>query len=141
MELTDKQIEIIRESYQRLIPEVDRVSLEFYKDLFGREPKLKAMFRDDLEEQGMRFMSAIGVIVENLDDPTRLKEKVDLLSDGHAAFGIKPEAYRSMEEALVDTFAHALGEKFTNPVELAWRSAFRQICDAMIEKTRQAKDA
>ena len=135
MPLTEEQVEIIRDSYQRLVPEIDRVSQEFYKDLFGREPEIKALFREDLEEQGMRFMAAIGLIVENLDDPERLNQKVDLLSEGHAAFRIKPAAYRSMEEALIDTFAHALGEKFTNPVELAWRSAFRQVCDAMIEKT------
>ena len=134
MHLTDTEIAIIRGSHKLLLPEVGRVSHEFYSDLFNRDPKLKPLFRDDIEGQGMRFMSAISVIVDNLDDPARLDEVVDRLADGHSQFGLRPAAYREMEEALIDTFAHALGEKFTNPVELAWRSAFRQVCERMIEK-------
>ena len=136
MQLTDDQITIIRESHARLLPEVERVSQLFYKDLFQRVPKLKELFADNIGEQGMRFMSAIGFIVENLDDKTELNKQTELLADGHAQFNLRPEAYREMEEALVDTFAHALGEHFTNPVELAWRAAFRQICDEMIARTK-----
>ena len=49
------------------------------------------------------------------------------------ALPIKPDWYRQMQEALIDTFAAALGERFTNDMELAWRSAFSQICDRMME--------
>ncbi|MEM7061002.1 MAG: globin domain-containing protein [Pseudomonadota bacterium] len=133
--MTDDQITVIRDSYTRLLPEVDRVSQLFYRDLFQRVPRLRELFREDIGPQGMRFMSAIGFIVENLDDDDELNRQTALLADGHAQFNLRPEAYREMEEALIDTFAHALGEHFTNPVELAWRSAFRQICDEMIART------
>ena len=87
--------------------------------------------RGDMTDQGMRFMSAISVIVDNLDDPDTLDGEVALLAKGHANLGIRPEWYHVMEEALIDTFRYALGARFTNEMQLAWRSAFGQICEAM----------
>jgi len=135
MQLTENEIGIIRQSYEWITPEVERVSENFYTDLFGRVPDARPLFRDDLSEQGMRFMSAISVIVENLDDQAALGAEIEKLAAGHAAFLIKPSWFREMQESLIDTFAHALGARFTNEVELAWRSVFSQICDRMEEKT------
>lgn len=135
MHLSDKEITAIRESLKWLMPEVDRVSGEFYKDLFRRDPKLRGMFRDDLEGQGMRFMTAISVIVDNLDNPERLDREVALLAKGHGAFHIRKMDYHTMEEALIDTFRYALGARFTRDMQLAWRSAFQQISAAMMSET------
>ena len=137
MKLSNREIELIRESHARLLPEVKRVSEEFYLDLFSREPEIKELFRDDLAEQGMRFMSAIHVIVDNLDDMEAMDAEIDKLAAGHAALHIKPIWYRHMQEALIDTFAAALGERFTNEIELAWRSAFNQISERMAERAAQ----
>jgi len=137
MQLTEKQIEIIRESHRRILPEVERVSSKFYAGLFGRVPEVRGLFRDNVSEQGMRFMSAIGVIVENLDNPEAMDREIEKIVAGHAAFNIKPSWFREMQESLIDTFAHALGAKFTNEVELAWRSAFQQICDKMEQKAKK----
>lgn len=132
MHLNPDQITAIRESLKWLMPEVERASREFYKDLFRRDPSLREMFRDDLEGQGMRFMTAISVIVDNLDNPERLDREVDLLARGHAAFQIRNMDYHTMEEALIDTFRYALGARFTRDMQLAWRSAFQQISEAMM---------
>jgi hemoglobin-like flavoprotein len=137
LKLSPREIELIRESHARLLPEAQRVSEEFYKDLFSREPEIKGLFREDLSEQGMRFMSAIHVIVDNLHDMEAMDAQIERLAAGHAALHIKPLWYRHMQEALIDTFAAALGERFTNEIELAWRSAFSQICDRMAEKAGQ----
>ena len=121
-----------------LSPEAARLSDRFYRDLFDRMPKLRAYFPDDMQSQGMRFMAAIGFLVDNLDDEERLNHRLTLLAQGHAPFKLRPDAYREMQEALIDTIAEALGAKFTNDIELAWRSAFDQICDAMIEESGTA---
>ena len=135
MQLTDTEIGLIRDSHHRLVTEAKRVSQEFYADLFNRVPEARKLFRDDLEGQGMRFMSAIHVIVDNLDDIPAMEAEIEKLAEGHAALPIKREWYRQMQEALIDTFAAALGSRFTNDMELAWRSAFGQVCDRMMEKT------
>lgn len=138
MHLTPEQTSAIRVSYALLSPEAERLSDRFYRDLFDRMPKLRAFFPDDMQSQGMRFMAAIGFLVDNLDDEEQMNHRLKLLAQGHAPFKLRPEAYREMQEALIDTIAEALGAKFTNDIELAWRSAFDQICDAMIEESGTA---
>ena len=136
MTLTDEQITLIRDSYARVLPEAERVSDLFYKDLFERAPSLQPLFKNAMSEQGMRFMTALKAVVAHLDDPVGLEAEATRLGESHAPFKIRPESYREMEESLVDTLAHALGDKFTNPVELAWREAFGHIGQLMIEKGR-----
>ena len=133
MHLTDAEKAAIRTSHDLLRGELDRISGKFYASLFNRMPKLHALFPEDMSGQGMRFMAAIGFVVENLDDEARLNDHLDLLAKGHASFKLRPDAYREMQEALIDTIAEALGAKLTNEIELAWRSAFDQICAAMID--------
>ena len=114
------------------------IGKEFYGDLFNRIPEARTLFRDDLTDQGMRFMSAIHVIVDHLDDLPAMQLEIDKLASGHADMNIKPDWYRQMQEALIDTFAYALGAEFSNEAELAWRSAFTQICDRMIAFKKSA---
>ena len=125
----------IRESYALLKPKAEDMSERFYKDLFGRMPKLRTFFPDDMTGQGMRFMAAIAFVVEHLDNEDELNRHLDLLAKGHAPFKLRPDAYREMQEALIDTITEALGSKFTNAVELAWRSAFDQVSNAMIAES------
>ena len=136
MKLTPEQLDLIRESLRWLRPEVDRVAGEFYEDLFRRDPKMRDMFRPDITGQGMKFMSAINVVVDNMDDPEALDREIDLLASGHAGLPIKEMDYHTMEEALIDTFRYAMGERFTRNIQLAWRSAFQQIAQAMREKSK-----
>lgn len=138
MTLTQQQLDLIRESLRWLTPEIDRVSGEFYADLFRRDPKMREMFRPDITGQGMKFMSAINVVVDNLDDPEALDREVELLACGHAGLGIKEMDYHTMEEALIDTFRYALGSRFTRDIQLAWRSVFQQISAAIMDQAKPA---
>jgi hemoglobin-like flavoprotein len=134
MQLTEQQIRDIRASHARIAPEAERISHLFYQDLFRREPRLRELFGPDLGHQGMSFMKALESIVLHLDKPQELDAVVGELAQIHAPFHIRPEHYRAMEDALIDTMAYALGERLTNPVERAWRSAFGQIGAAMISR-------
>lgn len=131
MQLTESQIATLKSSYQMLKPHLERVAPEFYQDLFRRDPSLRELFRENLDEQGMRFMSAIGVIIQNADNPERLEHEIGLIAKGHAAMKIRPEWYHTMQEALLDTFRYALGARFTDEIHLAWRNVFEQICERM----------
>lgn len=141
MHLTDQQISDIRDSHSIIKPGSERLSGIFYRNLFQRAPRLRQLFGPDLGHQGMAFMTALDAIVHHLDQPAELDAEVSWLGARHAPFHIRPESYRAMEDALIDTMAYALGARFTNPVELAWRSAFRQVGAAMIEKGRRHADA
>lgn len=131
MDLTAGERDLIRESYGRLLPRLPEASVSFYETLFDLAPGLRSLFRDDLAGQGMRFMSAIGVIVGHLGNPEALEARFRALGASHAAFGLGEADYRAMEEALFITLREALGPDFTRETQAAWRRVFRHMTETM----------
>ena len=134
MKITDHELRLVRRSLDRLRDDFDVRSMYFYEALFQRAPRLKAMFRDDLAGQGMKFMSTLDVIVQKLDDEEELASQYKGLGIMHAAIGIRAEDFQPMEEALIDTLRHALGDEFTSEVETAWRKAYAIVSGNMIRR-------
>jgi len=130
--LDAREIALIRESFAKLDPRVEDASLAFYAALFTRKPDYRRLFREDLEGQGMRFMSAIRTILENADHPREASAEIARLGQGHAAFGLTAEHFDTMREALIETLGQELGEDFTPETEAAWRKGYDAIARAMM---------
>lgn len=132
MSLTRDQIDLIRETFELLRPDVEAASELLYRRLFEIAPELRAMFRSDMSEQGMRFMSTLEVIVQYLDDPQALRPHLERLAKGHAAYGVKPEHFRPMGSALLWSMQQTLGDRFPAGGEVAWSAAYDHITREMI---------
>ncbi len=128
----DPQAALIRETFHKLQPQVALASLEFYKALFQRAPHLEKLFRDDLAGQGMKFMTTLGFIVENMASPEKLDEKLSELGRVHGILGVKAADFEPMGEALMQTFRNELGEDFTPEAEAAWRAAYADLSNRII---------
>ena len=132
MTLTTAQIDLIRDSFHRLQPDVEAASELFYDRLFEIAPELRAMFLNDMTEQGMRFMSTLALIVQHLDDPQELRPYLEKLAQGHAAFGVKHEHFHPMGQALIWSMQKTLGEKFSEGATAAWQAAYDHLAHEMI---------
>lgn len=133
MTLTTAQIALIRDSFHRLQPNVVTASELFYERLFEIAPELRSLFRSDMEGQGMRFMSTLGVILDHLDDPVALQPYLERLAQGHAAFGVKPEHFHPMGQALIGTMRETLGDEFPKGADTAWEAAYDHLAQKMIQ--------
>jgi len=137
MPLPAKEIELVEDVLQKfnMVRREDMIagSKRFYQILFQREPKLRALFRDDLTGQGMKFMTTLQTIVAALKDKDLLNSRLKLLAEGHANLGIVASNFVPMGEALIDTFQEVLGSEFTPDMESATRKAFLEISRRMIE--------
>lgn len=133
MGLTDRQLALVRTSFKALLEDPEPKSLEFYEALFRHSPELREKFRDDITDQGMRFMSTLRVIVNNLHHPEAMAEKYADLGVGHRALGVKAEDFEPMGKALIETLASTLGSKFTDETRDAWTEAYAQISQAIID--------
>lgn len=134
MPLTQDQIALIQTSHARLIERRGRngpFGDLFYQELFRRLPEARKLFRDDLEEQGMRFLSTLGVIVASLDRDDLREGYLSRLAEGHAAYGVKPEQYGPMWEALAEALKAALEDRFDAETEAAWHAAYDLIAARM----------
>ncbi|MGF1446220.1 MAG: globin domain-containing protein [Pikeienuella sp.] len=130
MQLTDQELAIVRESFDRLRDQKahrDPFGEIFYPKLFAKMPQARDLFRADLSEQGMRFLSTLGVIVDSLDAPAEHAEALERLAQGHAAYGVKAEHYEPMGEALREALAEWLGARYSPELDAAWAKAYDEI--------------
>ena len=134
MPLSDRELQLVQGSLDKLRSEFDVRSMFFYETLFERAPNLRSMFRDDLAGQGMKFMSTLDEIVRKLGDGEGLEERYADLGEMHAAIGVSQADFAPMEEALIDTMREAMGDKCTPELEAAWRKAYAIVRDNMISK-------
>lgn len=106
---------------------------DFYHRLFQRAPELRTLFREeDMEGQGMKFMSTLAVLVEKADRPEEMGVEVRELGKGHAAYGVKAEHFEPMREALIDTMREKLGREFDAAMEAQWRVLYDKVAQDMI---------
>ena len=132
MTLTTAQIGLIRDSFHRLQPDVETASEHLYERLFEIAPEIREMFRCDMAGQGMQFMSTLGVILQHLDDPEALHPHLEHLAQGHAAFGVKPEHFRLMGQALIWAMRKTLGENYPEDAAAAWEVAYELLAREMV---------
>jgi len=134
MSLTPAQIALVRGSFDRIRENLAPPSAYFYETLFRHAPELRPMFRDDLEGQGMRFMSTLALVVDHLDAPERLEARFAELGRLHAVLGVHPEHFKPMEEALIDTLRNRLGDDMTPETEAAWRAAYEDLSAEIVRR-------
>jgi len=133
MSLSDEQLSLIRQSFDVLLENLEPNSTNFYEELFRQAPELRGMFRDDLGGQGMKFMSTLRVMVDNLNKPDALAARYADLGAQHRRLGVTAEMFVPMCEALIITFREVLGDQFPDETEAAWRTAYFDLTRALIE--------
>jgi hemoglobin-like flavoprotein len=110
---------------------------DFYHLLFERAPELRVLFRaEDMEGQGMRFMTALSVLVERLDRPGEMAAELRELGRGHSAYGVKAQHYPPMREALLDTMRAKLGAEFDEDAAAEWAALYDRAAAEMIAAAR-----
>ena len=123
---------LLKGSFELLQSDFDRFSTYFYDALFLRAPELRQLFRDDLAGQSMKFMTTLREVILNIQDSDSEAKRLTELGGYHASLGVIAENFEPMEEALVDTLRHTLGDGFTPELEKAWREAYAKISSTMI---------
>lgn len=103
----------------------------FYERLFEIDPGLRPLFRCDMREQEQRLLGAIADLVEALDTPEVFRSKLRDLGRRHAGYGVEPEHYQTVREALFWALEQCLGATFTADVRVAWRQLYDTIAGEM----------
>lgn len=132
--MTDDELKQLQFSYRKLNDTAGKSPAYFYDALFHHAPELRQLFREDLEGQGMKFMTTLGVILARLNDEDAVSPQFRELGTTHASLGIVTGHFAPMEEALIDTLRHALGAEMSLELEALWRQAFKEIAEKMIER-------
>jgi nitric oxide dioxygenase len=126
------RIALIQSSYRQLLPGNTQLAELFYARLFQQAPELHSLFKPDMEEQKVKLMGMLTFIVDNLLQLEALIPAIQALALRHREYGVRPEYYEPVGEALLWALEQSLGEKFTPEVRAAWQSVYTMLANTMI---------
>lgn len=131
--MTNEQIQLVTDSFEKIAPMADEAAALFYKRLFEIDPALRSLFKGDLREQGQKLMQMIGVAVKGLSRFDEIKPALQSLGARHAVYGVEDSHYDTVASALLWTLEIGLGTDFTGETKDAWAAAYAVLAQTMKE--------
>ena len=130
--VTRDQADIVQLTWHSVLPVGGTFAELFYGRLFALDPEVRRLFKDDIVEQGRNLTAMLSVATANLVKPERISVALRQLGKRHAAYGVRPEHFALVEDALLFALEHALIDVFTAEVKAAWRAAYALLSSAML---------
>ena len=139
--ITSQQKELVQKTWVMVVPIADKAAELFYGRLFELEPEYKAMFKNDMTEQGKKLMKTINIAVEALNDVEPLVPTLKQMGADHAGYGVKDRDYNVVGAALLWTLEQGLGDAFTDEVRNAWGAVYELLASVMKQGAAEASVA
>lgn len=121
----------LRKSFERIEAQGHVAALVFYQRLFALDPRLRALFRDDIEAQAHKLMEMLSTALGMLERPKELQAELEELGARHVGYGAQPHHYATVGTALFDMLERILGLDFTPELRIHWTALYRLITEAM----------
>ena len=129
--MTPRQIELVQESWAKVVPIKDEAARIFYGKLFEADPGLRKLFKSDMAEQGRKLMAMITTAVNGLKRLDAIVPAVEDLGRRHKDYGVTDGDYDTVGTALIATLRLGLGPAFTDEVAAAWVAAYGVLAGTM----------
>ncbi len=126
-----RKIALVQDSFEQLASLGDETAEIFYTELFAIDPSLRTMFMGDMRNQNRKLFAALDHIVRSLHAPHNFLKSVEELARKHMAYGVRPQHYTYVGNALLRTLKRQLGPQFTVELCDAWTEAFKSIAKIM----------
>lgn len=137
--LTEDQVTMVQESFEKVVPIADTAASIFYDRLFTIAPEVKPMFGNaDMSEQGKKLMTTIGIAVKGLTNLEKIVPTVQNLGVKHLDYGVKKEHFAIVGEALIFTLEKGLGDDWNDELKEAWATTYQILADTMIDAMEKA---
>jgi methyl-accepting chemotaxis protein len=131
------------------------VGSKLFQRLFDKCPKAKVLFGFPIDIDvysselltSKRFLAHAAYMLEMIDTALNmLGPDIELLTEimhdlglKHIRYGVKPEMFPIMGEALVCVLQDALGDRFTNTIEASWVETYGALSGDMIRAQVSAR--
>ncbi|MRI33092.1 hemin receptor [Endozoicomonas sp. OPT23] len=132
MSLTEKQIQLVTDSWSKVAPISQQAAELFYNRLFELDPALRPLFKGNISEQGAKLMKTLGVAVASLTNLEALVPVLKTMGKQHEEYGVEASHYQTVAEALLWTLEQGLGDDFTEEVKEAWTATYVIVADTML---------
>jgi nitric oxide dioxygenase len=129
--MDSQQVRLVQQSFEKAAVLGEKVAELFYAELFAIDPSLKSMFKGNMRDQHKKLVTTLALVVRSLHAPEKILQAVKNLAVKHVDYGVKPEHYTLVGNALLRTLKKGLGADYTPEVRDAWIAAFRTLAGIM----------
>lgn len=129
--MNSKTVQLVQASWMKVLPITDTAADLFYGRLFELDPKLRALFPQDLKEQKRKLMAMLNTAVNGLSNVALLIPAVQALGKRHVVYGVQDAHYDTVGAALLWTLEQGLGPAFDSELRAAWTEVYGILADTM----------
>ena len=130
--LTAEQKHRLRKTFALVERQSHVAALVFYQRLFELDPMLRPLFKTDIEIQAKKLMDMLASALSLLEKPEELTETLEELGARHVAYGVKPEHYATVGEALLAMLVAVVSKDFNAEARKAWTDLYAFISETML---------
>lgn len=127
---TDINLEL-QSSLDFIMADTVDFSKRFYERVFEAAPSVRGLFKNDMAMQGRMLTHMLIGIVYSLSRPEHLVLGLKTLGKSHQKYGVRPEHYPVVKEALLKTIEEQMADDASDKVRDAWSQALDLVTDAM----------
>ena len=129
--MTPQQVNLIKSSFATIFFTRDESAKLFYDRLFTVAPRLRPLFKSDMESQGRKLMDTL-----RWPSPRCVTRKASttcfmIRPSATSATARPPADYDLVGDALLWMLEQQLGKDYTPEVRVAWTELYRAVADAM----------
>jgi len=133
-------VQVIRESFQKIVPVAGDFLNAFYNNLFTDYPAARGLFTDvDLNNQKGLLGNSLVYIVSNLENTDKLVKYLKSMGKRHSTYGTQDEHYQLVGASLLKTFGQFLGAEWTPELQNEWIKAYTIIAETMIAGAKESQ--
>jgi len=133
-------VALLRESFELVLEREPNLTHRFYDHLFSRYPQVRSMFHPSRRAvQEKMLTDALASVIDHLEDAPWLVEKLGAMGVKHVEYGVTPEMFGWVGDALLVTLAEVAGPDWTDEHARQWGAAYSAIAALMLEGARAAE--
>src|SRR5262245_42908580 len=135
--LSEKTIEIVKETAPVVAIHAEAITRRFYNLMFTGDPVTKLYFNPAHQQGGDQQRALAGAIcayAANIDNLAALGPAVELIAQKHCSLGILPEDYPVVGRHLLAAIKDVLGDAASSDVIVAWGEAYGLLAEIFIRR-------
>ncbi|WP_424970668.1 globin domain-containing protein [Dinoroseobacter sp. S76] len=122
----------VQDSFAQIKPGAEALVGVFYARLFARTPALRAMFPQEMDAQRKKLTRILATAVAALAQVETLVPALKEMGARHVTYGVTPEHYDLVGEALLGALAAALGPRWTPELAASWTAVYGVLAGTML---------
>ena len=129
-------IDVIKATVPAVKAHADEITACFYPLMFEQYPQVIPYFNQTNQGKGTQPKALANAVVAygaNIDELGNLSDAVAQIVQKHCSLGVLPQHYDIVGSCLLQAIARVLGDAATDTVIEAWRKAYGQLANILID--------